>query len=276
MRTIACFSLALLAVTACDTASELPFGETPAAEVHTIAYLKSRCVKDYTPVTEDITVRGIVTGNDLYGEFYKTLVVEDASGGITVAVDRTALADDFPTGAAVEIHCNGLTLADYGGKVTLGTEPGGEAWPGTGAASGAGRIPAEELGRHLRRTPERDERPAPAVLTFDQVRPQHIDTYVRFEDVRFAESGNWCDIDPETSRPVATERLLRDAAGRTFIVRTAATCTYAKEPVPQGTGSISGIIDCFNGKYTLRVSDRRFALVSDAAPPTAYPSAARY
>ena len=79
---------------------------------------------------------------------------------------------------------------------------------------------------------------------------RHTDTYVHFEGVRFVQQGNWCDPDPETGRPATTERRIADHTGREFIVRTAGTCTYATEPVPQGTGSVYGIIDYFNGIFS--------------------------
>lgn len=104
------------------------------------------------------------------------------------------------------------------------------------------------------------------LLTFDAVSARHIDTRVRFDDVRFADAGKtWCDTDPETGRAVATEREIVDTRGRTFTVRTAATCVYAKEPLPQGTGSLYGIIDYFAGKYTLRVTNREAEFSGTAA-----------
>ena len=236
--------------------------------MHTIADLKARCTANSVAVTEDITLEGVVTGNDFYGEFYKTLVVEDASGGISLLIDGTRLAFDYPVGAAVTIFCNGLTLGDYGGKIQLGTAPDGDY--------GVGRIPHEELGRYLRRNPDKDGRPRPAVCTFDAIGPRQTDTYVCFEGVRFTEAGPWCDPDPETSEPQTSERTLTDAQGRTFRVRTLGTCAYATEPVPQGTGSVYGIIDYFNGKYTLRVSERRVEFANAAGLPRAYPSTGRY
>lgn len=184
----------------------------------------------------------------------------------SVAVTR--LAFDYPVGAAVTIFCNGLTLGDYGGKIQLGTTPDGDY--------GVGRIPREELGRYLRRNPDKDGRPRPAVCTFDAIGLRQTDTYVCFEGVRFTEAGPWCDTDPETSEPQTSERTLTDAQGRTFRVRTLGTCAYATEPVPQGTGSVYGIIDYFNGKYTLRVSERRVEFANAAGLPRAYPSTGRY
>lgn len=247
MKTTACIKLlALLLLAACDRTSKLSFEGGAPGGVHTIADLKARCTANSVAVTEDITLEGVVTGNDFYGEFYKTLVVEDASGGISLLIDGTRLAFDYPVGAAVTIFCNGLTLGDYGGKIQLGTAPDGDY--------GVGRIPREELGRYLRRNPDKDRRPRPAVCTFDAIGPRQTDTYVCFEGVRFTEAGPWCDTDPETSEPQTSERTLTDAQGRTFRVRTLGTCAYATEPVPQGTGSVYGIIDYFNGKYTASAS----------------------
>ena len=239
--------LALLA--GCDRASKPEYVVCPPEPQHTVAYLKSLCDgRSNVAVTQDIIIRGFVTANDLYGEFDKTIVVEDGTGGIAIAAEHPSLADDYPFGIVATVRCNGLTLCDYGGKIELGTTPGGE---------GAGRIPRDELARYIRTEPPGGETHTAQPLTFDAVAARHIDTRVRFDDVRFTDTGTtWCDTDPETGRTVATERTIADARGRTFTVRTAGTCIYAKEPVPQGTGSLYGIIDYFAGKYTLRVTNR--------------------
>lgn len=176
MKTTACIKLLalLLLLAACDRTSKLSFEGGAPGGVHTIADLKARCTANSVAVTEDITLEGVVTGNDFYGEFYKTLVVEDASGGISLLIDGTRLAFDYPVGAAVTIFCNGLTLGDYGGKIQLGTAPDGDY--------GVGRIPHEELGRYLRRNPDKDRRPRPAVCTFDAIAPgRQTPTYVSKE-----------------------------------------------------------------------------------------------
>lgn len=261
--------LALAVLAGCDKASGLEFDDDTPQGTVTIAALKSRCTGAQAAVTEDITIEGVVTGNDLYGEFYKTLVVEDTSGGISIAVDATELYVDYPVGTAVTIHCNGLFLCDYGGKVMLGTRP-------TDEYAGPGRIPQAEAALYLRRKQAETRPLRPRTFTFGEVDMRHTDTYVHFEGVRFVQQGNWCDPDPETGRPATTERRIADHTGREFIVRTAGTCTYATEPVPQGTGSVYGIIDYFNGKYTLRIANREVDFATVAARPTACPSSGGY
>lgn len=248
MRAIACLSLLLVA--GCDKATKPGFTEESEVSRHTVAYLKSLCDgRSSVAVTQDITIRGFITGNDLYGEFDRTLVVEDASGGIQIAAGDSSLADDYPFGAIATVRCNGLVLCNYGGKIELGSAAGDY---------GAEAIPQEELSRYIRVSlPGEGEKHRAAPLTFEEVGARRIDTRVRFDNVRFADPGaTWCDTDPETGRTVATERTILDAGGREFTVRSAATCAYAKEPVPSGTGSLYGIIDYFAGKYTLRVTNR--------------------
>lgn len=258
--------LVLLPATSCDKTTSLTHKE-PAGGVYSIAHLKSLCRSSSVTITDDITIRGAVTANDLFGEFYKMIVIEDESGGISIAVDLASTVDAFYFGAIVTVYCNGLTLCDYGGKIQLGTQP---------TEYGAGRIPAAEIPRHLDRSDPEGPLIEARTLAFNKIDSKHIDTYVCFEGVYFIEANPWCDLDPETGRPMATERLLADGAGRTFAVRTASTCTYAKETVPQGTVSIKGVIDYFGGRYYLRVMSRDFTLTTAARRPRAYPSAAGY
>lgn len=250
--------LSLLALAACDRTTRIgdvpdpgdgPGPGTGTTPVKTIVDLKARCTQNSVAITEDITLTGTVTGNDHYGEFYKTLVIQDASGGIMLSVDGTGLSDEFPIGAGVELHCNGLSLGRYGGKVQAG------ATPEPGGAYSVGRIASADLGRYLRRDKSRDGFAEPAVPTFDRIGTAHIDTFVCFEDVRFVEQGvGWCDIDPVSGEALDTQRQIEDSAGNRFFVRTESTCLYAKSLLPAGRGKVYGIVDYFNGEYALRVS----------------------
>lgn len=257
--------LPLLLLASCDKTSESEFGGETG--MHSIAYLKSLCGAAAVPVRQDITVRGRITGNDRYGEFYKTLVLEDASGGISIAADHDALADEYPFALEVTVHCNGLTLYDYGGKILLGTTPGDD---------GIGRIAQQDLARYLRAELPDGTLPRPAPVAIPQITLHHTDMYVRLDNVRFADAGTWCDTDPDTHRSITTEHRIVDTAGNGFTVRTAGTCTYAKLPVPSGTGTLCGIIDYFNGKFTLRITNCEAEFVSAATSPTADPSVAGY
>lgn len=254
-------SALVVAAAACDRTTGIDYDEA-AETTCSIAYLKSLCDGQARTLVDGSAVRGTVTGNDRYGEFPGAIVIQDATGGITIAADYAAADNPYPLGAEVTVYCNGLTLYDYGGKIRLGKLDGDGL-----------RIPRKELAKHLRIGGWTPERITATPTTIDRLTPARVDTYVRIDDVSFTESpASWCDRDPESGRYTTTERTLTDVAGNTLTVRTAGTALYAGEPLPEGRGSLCGIVDCFNGQYALRITgfETSFA-ATPAAPATAYP-----
>ena len=232
-------------LTACNRSTELTYDNT-AGRFVSIAYLKSLSHGTSTPIVQELKISGVVMANDIRGEFYKTLIIEDSTAGIEVAVDHTALADLFPLGAQVTVYCSGLALGDYGGKIQLGAQP-------TDAYS-VDRIDREEIDRYLRCTSLNAGTRRPHTVQIGSLRPDDVDTYVHFDKVYFPEAGTtWCDRDSLTDELRTTVRTLADYTGAQLPVHVAPTCHYATEPIPQGTGSVNGIVDWFNGELSLRI-----------------------
>ncbi len=251
---ISLLSAALLGgAVGCSRSDGLDDPEKEDSETCSIAWLKSQGEGASRLLTEAIVVRGRVVANDRFGEWSRALVIEDETGGLTIFADAARLADRYPFGATVVLYCNGLRLYDYGGKIVVGAEP---------SAYGFG-IDKEEIAAHLHRGEDCPSAPEPRVVSLGGIGAELVDTYVEVRNVRFHERGSWCDRDPATGRYVDTERTIVDEAGHTFIVRTSGGCVYAKEPLPEGKGSIGGVVDCFNGKYTLRVVNREIDFSSE-------------
>lgn len=249
MRAISAFSIiAALLLAACDKSSEPRYDG--AESVCPIAALQSLCDhSDSHAITQDAVIEGRVIGNDRFGEFHKTLVIEDSSGGIQIAVDGERLADRFPFGATLRIHCNGLTLCDYGGKITLGTTP---------TEYGAGRIPADGISRYIRTADPEPQAPEPLRLDISGITARHTDCYIRLDGVSFTAGGNWCETDHATGKKTTTEHTVVDANGNTLTVRVPPTVEYANEPLPEGKGSLCGVADLFAGRYSLRITNREW------------------
>jgi len=94
----------------------------------TIAELKSVYLGELVRITDatfyqkdSIFIEGIVTSDDKAGNFYKSIVIQDATAGIEVKINKTTLYNDYKRGQQVLIYCNDLYLGEYGGLVQFGT-----------------------------------------------------------------------------------------------------------------------------------------------------------
>ena len=71
-------------------------------------------------ITKNYVINAIVGGSDESGNLYKTITVQDSTGGITVTLDRSGLYNDYPVGRRLYIKCQGLYISDYNHTIQLG------------------------------------------------------------------------------------------------------------------------------------------------------------
>jgi len=87
----------------------------------TISDLKAmHTLGQFEQITADQTIGGIVVADDQSGEFYKTIVIQDETGGISVKLDGYDLYTKYPVGRKVYIKVKGLYLGDYNKLIELG------------------------------------------------------------------------------------------------------------------------------------------------------------
>lgn len=240
--------ISLIAAVACDASSSLEYpengnGSNPKAV--SVAYLKSLCRSGIYDITEDLTISGTVMANDWLGEYYKSIVVLDDTGGIEIDIDLPVLYRTIPVYSRVTVFCNGMTLARIGGKTVLGAHPTGD-FPVDGIDGGL-------ISRYVRIDSESGDDRKPATRRFSEISATDIGAFVCFMDIAADlddTNGKWCDaVDGEY---VTTTRYITSDDGR-FGIRTLGTCRYADETIPVGRFSVAGIIDYSGGEYYLRI-----------------------
>ena len=59
---------------------------------------------------------------DRSGNVYKSLYIQDETGGIELKLGKNGLYNDYKLGQWVYVKCSGLTLGAYNGMVQLGWE----------------------------------------------------------------------------------------------------------------------------------------------------------
>lgn len=94
----------------------------PAIKANTsIAALKQlHLLSNYEKILEDLIIEGVVIANDQTDNFYKSIVVQDSTAGITIRLDGYSLFNVYPIGRKLFIRLKGLWMGDYAGMVQLG------------------------------------------------------------------------------------------------------------------------------------------------------------
>ncbi len=215
----------------------------------TIGYLKSLYGGSATPIKSDISIEGVVTVNDVFGEFYHSIVVEGEDDAIVVCCDVEGLGLLFPVGSTVKILCGGLWLGASGDIIQLGLKPEGE--------SNVGGLSRADIDLHIKKSGEQSI--CPTIVTIGQLSRVNISRYVMVENVEFVtpEDGNYkfCERDPISRQPLETTHLLRDRYGREVEVVVGSSVSYADDRLPSGYITITAILESFDGKYRLRIAN---------------------
>ena len=243
----------LLLSVACTSGTKPEFADTPddSAEsgLVSIAYLKSRCNGLSTTLRSDISIKGTVVANDLYGEFYRRIVLVDDSGGVEVLLDKDRLFVDFPIYANISVACNGLAVGRVGGKVVLGAEPTGEYT--------TDRIAAKDISKYLMCLDGDVQSVVPRTVAIDALGVEHISDYIFIDGVRFADDEvgkKWCDfVDGQLCE---VDRHVVDDKGNVLIIRVSPYSAYATSKIPSGRGAICGILDYSGDTFFLRPANQ--------------------
>ena len=100
-----------------------PTEEVVGAGSHKIEYLREACKSGCHTITTDVVCVGRITSSDSEGNFYRSIVVEDASGGAEIKLGRHNTASQYPLGLKVELRLNGTAIMVENGVVQIGLPP---------------------------------------------------------------------------------------------------------------------------------------------------------
>lgn len=67
-------------------------------------------------INDDVVISGKVSTDDKPGNFYKSLYIQDGTGGIEIKVGRNGLYNEYKPGQTIYVKCGGLYVGMYGYK----------------------------------------------------------------------------------------------------------------------------------------------------------------
>lgn len=210
----------------------LPEGAT----VISILDLKARhTTGNLDSINDNVYIKGIVIGNDEFGNIYKTMMIQDATSGIEIKINKTSLYNDYKIGQRIYVKCQGLILGDYNGLTQMGTIYNGSI----------GQIAEVNIPVHLFKDSLPGIPPAPRVImNGSEITVDMVSTLVRFEGASFVEAGS-----PYVAPGEDNTNRTMNIPGGTLTVRSSTYATFADEIMPSGPGTVIAILGYFGGAY---------------------------
>lgn len=109
-------------------ASEL-YGNKDIKETNvvTIAQLKTQYNTEittegvYKQITKDMQIKGVVTANDIQGNMYNEITIQDETGAIFIGIAQGGICGYLPVGTEILVDLNGLYIGNYRLSATIGT-----------------------------------------------------------------------------------------------------------------------------------------------------------
>ncbi len=192
----------------------------------------------------DHIVSGVVVASDKSGNFYRTFVIEDGSGGVEIKAGLYDLNVLYPVGRRVSVSLKGLTLGMYNGIHQLGLY----ALPSSGYEVEFFQASAV-MDRFVRRGEM--ELMEPEIVAVEELNDAHLGRLVKIENVRYlrTDTVSWAGHDYPGDLPFG-----RDEEER-ITVYTSQYASFAGDTVPSGRVSLTGVVMKNNRRYRIKLRE---------------------
>jgi len=252
------FFTSMLVICACITivSCNKKFDEPPVYEPPTItpdltiADLKAMHVNgQFEQISEDKTIGGVVIADDRSGQFYKTIVIQDETGGISVKLDAYDLYTSYPVGRMVYIKVKGLYLGDYNKLIQLG---GGI--DNTSTSPRLDEIPSVLIEDYLIKG-TLDNVITPKVVSVDELNDDYQNMLIQLDDYQFAAADTSKTFAKPDLSSSAVNFTLEGCSDKSIILRNSSYADFAGYSVPNGNGSIIAVYTVFGTTKQLNIRD---------------------
>ena len=238
------------------------FGNEAVTETNlvSIAQLKQKYATviyngSYVQFEELTQIKGVVTGNDVQGNLYSQVAIEDGTGSMIICIAQGGLYGQMQVGREILIELKGLYIGGYGQQPEIGT-------PYTNAN---GRTYVSRMSRaiwqqHYKLLGMKSVSPA----DFDKTKlgdanymKENCGRLMTIRGVKFqgANGKKVYAADKDKDAANSVNRSLQGISSNQLVVRTSTYADFAKTPLPQGEVDITGIFTRYNNTWQVLIRE---------------------
>lgn len=246
-----------------ETIPAAPYGNNLLREknVVSIAQLKSDYKTTingggYKLIDKPMMIKGYITGNDISGNLYQQVALQDETGAILVDINAGGLHGYLPVGQEILIDLNGLYIGGYGKQAQIG---GIYTNLKTGATS-VGKTDRPTWQKHFKLLDEADASNVKAEI-FDLTKAtdatyleENAGKLMTIKGVKFSSANGktvWAANDETTNQNLKDAESGQWISSNTVVVRTSGYARFANAILPDGAFDITGIFTRYNNVWQI-------------------------
>ena len=202
----------------------------------------------YKLIEKDMMIKAVVTGNDVSGNIYNQVSVQDASGAIIVGINGSGLSGYLPVGQEILINLKGLYIGNYRKLPQIG----GVNTKLSDGSLGIGKIERAIWNEHFKiLNPGEADASTVVPEEFDLTKltdaaymEANVCKLMTLKKVKFASANGtnvWAPGDTNTSLELINAETGKKISSN-LVVRNSGYSKFANEVVPQGVLDITGIL----------------------------------
>jgi hypothetical protein len=196
----------------------------------------------------DVNLECLVTADETSGNIYKTVYVEDATGGLQIKLINTG---GLYAGDKIRINLNNIVLDNYGNTVQLDSI---------------------DIYKHVAKISSGNI-VTPIKLTMAQAKATTTGSFLKYQSrlitldtVEFY-GANKNVVYADAIGKYSLDRYIVNAAGNSMDVRTSGYSKFAGNITPCGTGAMTAILTEYNGTPQLTIRDLKEVKMSNGNCP---------
>lgn len=243
-----------------------PYGNNSLREknVISIADLKTQFAtiinsdNGYKLIEKDMMIKAVVTGNDVSGNIYNQVSVQDASGAIIIAINGSGLSGYLPVGQGILVNLKGLYIGSYKKLPQIG----GVNTKLSDGSLGMGKIERAIWNEHFKiLNPGEADASTVVPEEFDLTKltdaaymDANVGKLMTLKKVKFASANGtnvWAPDDTNTSLELIDAETGKKISSSNLVVRNSGYSKFANEVVPQGVFDITGIFTRYNNTWQI-------------------------
>ena len=199
-------------------------------------------------ITHSISIQGTIVANDEHDNIYKSIYIQDHTGGIVVQLDGLALYQTFPIGTLVKINVQNLFLSDYRRMLQLVASV--DSSSGTLLTSG---IPSPLFSKFIKIMDE-NVPVTPIMVNYKNLGDSLQGRLIQINGVEFG-AMDTAQTFADKKNKIGMSRSLKFCSGGTIYLRTSGYCDFAGVKTQKGNGIVIGIYSVYNAEKQLLLRD---------------------